>query len=193
MIKAVIFDCFGVLVRDGWLPFREQYFSHDHTLLEQVVASNKRADAGLQTHADFIREIAALANMSEQAARQQIESNPPNDQLFDWIANLKSNYKIGLLSNSGANWLDELFSPAQLALFDEIVLSYQVGVIKPDPVIYETIAARLGLTPDECLFIDDQTRYCEGAKAVGMQAITYIDNLQLAEELQNYNILFKNT
>lgn len=184
-IKAVIFDCFGVLAHDGWLPFREKHFAHDPDKYEQAKASNKKVDAGLHSYEDFIQEVADLAGIPAAEARREIEDNPPNEPLFNYIRDeLRPQYKLGLLSNAGANWLDELFAPWQVALFDEAVLSYQIGTIKPDPVAYETIAHRLGVMPDECVFIDDQPRYCEGAEAVGMRAIKYDTVDQTITDLQ---------
>lgn len=174
MIKAVIFDCFGVLASDGWLPFREKYFANDPDLLEQAITSNKRMDAGLHTYEDFIGDISDLSGIPLAQTRALIETNPPNEPLFDFIRDeLKGAYKIGMLSNSGVNWLDKMFRPEQVALFDEVVLSYQINAIKPDAVMYQTIADKLGVLPQECLFIDDQPRYVTGAEDIGMQGIHF--------------------
>lgn len=190
MIKAVVFDCFGVLVRDGWLPFCEKHFGSDVSLREQARENNRRVNTGLATYNEYISENARLAGISEDQAREEIESNPPNDELFRMIRDqLKSQYKIGLLSNAGENWLDELFGKEYAALFDEVALSYEMGATKPEPVTYETIATRLGVLPEECIFVDDQERFCVGAEAVGMQAIYYQDNEQLIVELKSHKII----
>lgn len=134
-------------------------------------------------------ELAELAEVSPQQVRREIEDNPPNAELFTLIRDqLRSQYKIGMLSNAASNWLDELFRPEDVALFDEIVLSYQIGVVKPHPRAYEAIAERLGLALEECLLVDDQSHYCEGARAVGMQAIHYQDNLQLLATFNDLGI-----
>ena len=192
MIKAVVFDCFGVLVRDGWLPFCDKHFGNNTELREQARANNRRVDMGLSTYNNYIHENAKLAGISEDQAREEIESNPPNDELFAIIRDqLKPQYKIGLLSNAGANWLDDLFGKEQVALFDEIALSYEMRATKPDPVAYETIATRLGVLPEECVFVDDQERFCVGAEAVGMKSIYYQSNEQLIGELKKHNIIIR--
>ena len=172
----MIFDCFGVLASDGWLPFREKHFADNAELLELAVASNKRVDAGLHSYEDFLQEIAELSGVSFDETKRLIETNPPNEKLFDFIREeLKPDYKIGMLSNAGANWLDEIFEPSQVVLLDGVVLSYQIGAIKPDPVMYETIAAKLGVLPEECVFVDDQPRYTDGAERIGMKSIQFTD------------------
>jgi putative hydrolase of the HAD superfamily len=174
MIRAIIFDCFGVLATDGWLPFRDEHFGHDPTLLERATISNKRVDAGLQSYDDFVRDISDLSGVEEREVRRAIEHNVPNKPLLDYIRDeLKPHYRIGFLSNAGANWLDDIFEPWQVDLFDEVLLSYQIGAVKPEPIMYETILARLGVLPEEALFIDDQPRYVEGARELGIKAIQY--------------------
>lgn len=129
MIKAVIFDCFGVL-----------------------------------TGAD---------------------GNGTNEALFEYIKNdLKPEYKIGLLSNVGSDMLHELFTQEQIALFDEKVLSFQVGTVKPDPMIYETAATRLDSLCEECMFIDDLERFCTAAEDVGMKAIWHTDTTQTITQIK---------
>lgn len=184
-IKAVIFDCFGVLTRDGWLPFREKYFADKPDLYDKATVSNHKVNAGLHSYNDFIHELSVMAGISETETRAAIEDNPPNEPLFAYIRDeLKPQYKLGFLSNAGANWLDDIFQPWQVSLFDEILLSYQIAATKPDPIMYETIARKLGVEPEECVFIDDQGRFCEGARAVGMQAIVYESTGQVTADLE---------
>lgn len=174
MIKAIIFDCFGVLCNDGWLPLKRQYFGHDQALFEQAGDLNRQVDAGLADYQVFLQTIADLAGISPAEVRRRIEANPPNQELFDYITSeLKPNYKLGLLSNAGANWLDDLFSQTQIDLFDAVALSYETGVTKPQPEAYRIIARRLEVAPEDCLFIDDQPAFCEAAEAVGMTALAY--------------------
>src|SRR5690348_2888052 len=61
MIKAIVFDCFGVLTSDGWLPFKKKYFGHDSALTEEATSLNKQVDAGLISYDDFVPAVAKLA------------------------------------------------------------------------------------------------------------------------------------
>jgi HAD superfamily hydrolase (TIGR01509 family) len=174
MIKAVIFDCFGVLAREGFFPFLETYFKNDTFKRQLAIDSMKRMGAGLISHDDCILELSKLAGISFDAMRAILTDNPPDDQLFMFIEKiLKPNYKVGILSNAGADRTIELFGNDRAVLFDDVLLSYQVGMIKPEAAIYELAAQRLGVLNEECIFIDDQPRYCEGAKDVGMETIQH--------------------
>lgn len=176
MIKAVIFDCFGVLAQDGWLPFRKKYFTSKQTKFADATDLNRQTNAGLITYKDFLQKMGEAAGISAEQARKEIEDNPANRQLLEFIRNeLKPLCKIGMLSNASAYFLDEFFTTEQIALFDEIVLSYQVGATKPDPATYQTTANRLGVLPEECIFIDDQLAYVDAAQRLGMKGILFED------------------
>lgn len=185
MVKAIIFDCFGVLTSDGWLPFKRKYFGHDKNLENQATDLNKQVDSGHADYNEFLEKVAELAHVPAKEARRAIEDNVADEELFAYIRKeLKPRYKLGLLSNAGDNWLDELFSPEQVALFDAAALSYETGVVKPGKQAYAVIAERLGVQPEECVFIDDQERYCTAAREFGMQAVWYRGFEQMKQDLE---------
>jgi putative hydrolase of the HAD superfamily len=103
---------------------------------------------------------------SEETVRYQLEHTTANTELLDYIkADLKPWYSLGILSNARhAEVVSRIFTPEQEDLFTEIILSHRVGLTKPDTRMYETIAAKLGVLTEECIFIDDQERHVEGAK-----------------------------
>lgn len=184
MISAIVFDCFGVLMTDAWLPFKAKAFGHDPELFEEATNLMKRSDGGLISYGDFIKSIAELSSLTIPETKQAIENNAVNEPLFLHIQELKKDHKIGLLSNASANWLADMFKPEQLKLFDAVALSCETGYIKPDPRAYEIIAERLGVEVGECVFVDDQERCCTGAVEAGMKAIWYRGDLdQMRTEL----------
>jgi len=56
--------------------------------------------------------------------------------------------------------------------FDEVILSFELGLRKPDPAIYREALRRLGAEPEQAVFVDDQPEYCDGAAAIGIE--TYL-------------------
>jgi putative hydrolase of the HAD superfamily len=79
--------------------------------------------------------------------------------------------RTGLISNSmGAGRYDRSTFPA---LFDGVVISGDEGMHKPEPAIYELGAERVGLSPADCVFVDDLRENCRGAEAVGMTAVLH--------------------
>lgn len=183
MISAIIFDCFGVLTSDAWLPFKNKHFGDDRELFQQASDISKQSDAGYITYQDFLAGVADLSGMPFEDVEQAIENNVPNEPLFAVIRELKPKYKIGFLSNASAHLLDELFSAEQVTLFDAVSLSYETGFAKPDERAYDNIAERLGVLPEECVFIDDMERNCTAAREAGMQAVWYQDFEQTKTDL----------
>lgn len=185
MIHAIIFDCFGVLTTDGWKQIREEFFADDPASLQHSIDIDKAVNAGMMDYAAFINEISAMTGLAATELRSRMNGSAPNAALFEFIRDkLKPTYKIGMLSNAADNWLDELFEPWQVELFDQVVLSYQAGTVKPDPVMYQTIAQRLGVDEQECVFIDDSERYADAAKTTGMQAIWHQDTGRTITQLR---------
>ena len=70
------------------------------------------------------------------------------------------------------------------ALFEEIIESSVVGVRKPEPRFYEIACERLGVRPEECVFLDDLGVNLKPAKAMGMQTIKVVDPADALAELE---------
>ncbi len=186
MIKAIIFDCFGVLAEDGWTPFKRKYIIHDSKLAKEVADLGKRTDKGMLDHEEMISEVAELAHVDPAILREAVGKKIPNEELFQYIKKeLKPKYKIGLMSNANYDVVSELFTYDQASLFDATVMSFESRMVKPDPRMYKLMAERLGSELKESVFIDDQERYCMAAEEIGMSSILYTSPEQLKTELSD--------
>jgi putative hydrolase of the HAD superfamily len=181
-IKAVIFDCFGVLTSERWIPFRRRYFHTDEAKAFARKAMGQLVTGQLNPQ-EFISTIAHKGKVDEDEVRESLTGSSPDEELFEWIRSNKQSYRIGMLSNVGSDRLHTLFTAKQIALFDDIVLSYDVGMAKPDPRVYRLAAERLSLTPEECVFIDDKEMFCKAARDVGMRAVKYHEFDQFKKEI----------
>lgn len=172
MIKAIVFDCFGVLTVDGLDEFGRRYFAGEDFI--DFEANCARLRRGLISYSDLVVWLSAKSGAPSPDVVGQITSTVANQELFALIkSELSAEYKIGLLSNMNGDYLKDLFSSDQLNLFDEIALSYQVGAAKPDFKMYQAIADKLALAPEECLFIDDNQDYCAAAQVFGMKVLHF--------------------
>ena len=96
----------------------------------------------------------------------------PDPAMIEAVRRVRgSGVPTGLISNSwgGTTYDDDLIAE----LFDAVVISGQVGMHKPEPEIFHLGAERLGVPPEQCVFVDDLRENCEGAEAVGMTAILH--------------------
>lgn len=183
MIKAIIFDCFGVLTTDKWKEF---VASLPKSQVEAASSLNRAYDAGHLTHDEFLQSIKALTGKQPAAVEDLLDNETTkNSQLLDYIEQLKPHYKIGMLSNVATGWVtDSFLTASEQKLFDAMVFSYDVGASKPDHRMYEAIIERLGVAPEECLFIDDSEGHCVAARDSGMQTIWYQNFGQMKTELE---------
>ena len=93
--------------------------------------------------------------------------------------------RTGLLSNS---WGLDYERDGWDALFDAVVISGEVGLRKPDPAIYVLASERLGLPPEQIVFIDDLRPNVQAAAAAGMVGVQHVDLQTTVSELE---ILFE--
>lgn len=185
MIKAIIFDCFGVLTGDKWKEF---VASLPDDQQEPARELNRALDRGNIDQKDFTDAVSELTHKpASEIAAAINEDNDKNHALIEHIRELKSSgLKIAILSNVSTDWIQTTFlTPAEMKLFDAFVLSYQVGMVKPDPAIYKLAAQRLNQQPSECLFIDDGERNVLAAERVGMKALLYENTAQLRKTISH--------
>lgn len=183
MIKAIVFDCFGVLTSDGWLPFKEKYFKNDPESNAEATGLNALANSGKISYEQFLESVSKLAGVSPDALNREMHKSVGSKSMLAYVRTLKDNYKIGMLSNISGDWLRELFSDQEIALFDAIALSYETGYAKPDRRAYEAVLQRLGLIADECIYIDDQPTFVHAARELGMQGIVFESEKQCKEAI----------
>jgi HAD superfamily hydrolase (TIGR01509 family) len=186
VIKAVIFDCYGVLTGEGLVRFREQHFGSQPDYLKASQDLTHQMVLGTITFDDMLRGFAKMTELSYEEVALEIESfdKIKNNELLDFIKNdLKPHYKIGVLSNIGEHKFETVFNTEERKLFDAIALSCEIGCAKPDKKAYEIVARMLDVQPKEAIFVDDREKYIEGAKKVGMSGIKYVSFALFKNEL----------
>lgn len=188
MIKAIIFDCFGVLCLDSHQSLTMKYPELEQPLMDL----NKRSDYGQIDREEYIAQVSELTGMSsEELTKFIMTEHHHNQPLFEYILGLRPRFKTAVLSNVGTGWFNDFISPDdQKKYFDVIVNSGREGLVKPDPQIFRLTAERLGVAPHECVMIDDIDRNCAGAELAGMSSINYSDNTRTIAQLED--LIFQN-
>ena len=183
-IKAVLFDCFGVLVgmgfddvyrRAGGDPSKDRQFVHD------ILAA---ANSGMITTEEMSRRVTdKLAISLESWDKVMDEAEQPNKPLLEYVQSLKPKHKIAIISNANHGVLESRLSKAQLDLFDAVVVSAEVGFLKPDKQIFEYAAKMLDVELNECVFTDDSEGFCEAACQLGIASVVYKDFMQCKTDI----------
>jgi putative hydrolase of the HAD superfamily len=180
MIKAVIFDFFDVFRTDAyksWLaanniPREGEYFE-----------TSRRQDMGEITIDQFLQELSRL--QGRPITLQELESNATLDTEVVAIAEaLKKRYRIALLSNAPSVLIRGIFAEHNLErLFHEIIISSEVGMVKPNADIFELTLRRLNVHSSEAMFIDDNEKHVQAAERVGIKSMQFVSAAQLKNDL----------
>lgn len=196
---AVVFDLGGVLL--DWNPrhlYRKLFADEDamERFLAEVCTQewNETFDAG-RPFADGVAELSArhpeLAELIlafdrrwEEMVRGPIEGT---------VRHLEALAEARVPPFALSNWSAEKFvlmrrRHAFLDHFEDIVLSGEIGVIKPDPRAFEALLARIGRTAEQCLLIDDAARNVAAAERLGFRVIHFQDAERLAEQLEAHGL-----
>ena len=185
-MKVIYFDCFGVLSSPILVKIFDKYIDDE---IERQTWVDKLTDLDLGTLSEdeLIRQLSERTGASKEDIWMDINNAPElNHQLLDYIQDeLKSKYTIGLLTNITTTIIYRIMSQ-QLALFDITLISSELGVVKPDPRIFQIAIEKAGVDPTEILFVADREENVLAAQALGINGIVYTDFTSLQQELLNH-------
>ena len=108
-----------------------------------------------------------------------------NPGTLDWVQAVKeSGFTVGVLSNMPMRFFEKNLRPSSwIKRFEKLVISGEIGLIKPDPAIFRYAANLAGNRPEEILFFDDTLRNVEAAQAFGFRAYHFLGLDKLPEDL----------
>lgn len=194
LIRAVIWDLGGVIVRTEDYTRRDalaQRLGLGRLDLEEIVfagASGTPAQLGQIDAERHWQNVGAHFGLPPDTL-QSFQDDFWGGDTLDWslvayIRSLRPRYKTGLLSNaftSLRHFVSQVWKFDDA--FDEMIISAEVGMMKPDAAIYQLAAGRLGVSPGEAVFVDDMGRNVAGAQAAGMHAVRFVSPQQVLEDL----------
>ncbi len=187
MYKVLIFDFFDVLAPDFyrvWLEKNKKTRTGEYLKIAQDI------DSGRITLGEYYSRLALLSGQSAHSLKDEFENEVDlNHELFDVIKRLRKKHKIALLTNSPANMVRHILQNNNLEqFFDTIIISGEVGNVKPDPEIFQSALNQMKILPHEAIFIDDLAEYVAGAEHVGIKGIQYKNPEQLRERLRQEGV-----
>ena len=191
--KALIVDFGGVLTTSIWPAFAQ--FCEGEGLEPDTVLKLFRGDAealrllrALETgeidSAEFEPAFGALLGVKDSTdltARLFAGLQPDEAMIGAVRAASAAGLRTGLISNS---WGLGIYERAPIDIFDEAIISGDVGMHKPNPDIYLLACRRLRIGPADAVFVDDLRENCDGAEAVGMTALLHRDSAETVTRLE---------
>ncbi len=193
-IRAIFIDNGGVIARTEFQAPRqhlaERLGVEYETLIQVVFESEtaKQASVGLLSEDEHWAAVMRRLHQPESKAadfRAEFFAGDAIDlALLDTLRGLRKHYKVGLISNAWSGLRPWIVKRKFTDAFDVMIISAEVGLAKPDPRIYRLALEQLEVAPAESVFLDDFPENVAGARAVGMQAIQFIQPEQALQELK---------
>lgn len=194
---ALIFDFGGVLMKTrtraprlGW----DDRLGLPHGTVERVVHSSEAwrlAQIGALSMQDYWLDVARQLHISPDLLptleADYFSADELDLDLVAWIrAQRAEGRRVALLSNDSPTLRQKLERLGITDLFEPLVISGDIGVMKPDAAAYHIVLERLGLPASQTVFIDDMPANISGAQAVGMGALHYQDGMDLEAALSSF-------
>ncbi len=199
-VEAAVFDLGGVLV--DWDPrylYRKIFRSEQE--MEHFLAHvcTKEWNAELDRGRPF-EEMVGLLSLAHPEYTEEIEAYQRRwgemlgGSFKGSVEALEALHAAGYPLYALTNWSAETFHLARarygfLSLFEEIIVSGEVGLIKPDPRIYTLLIEKTGIAPSHTVFVDDREENVRAAKKFGFKGIIYRDGPELRSELTGLRLL----
>jgi putative hydrolase of the HAD superfamily len=194
--KAVLWDLGGVILRtEDWEPRHclDQMLDLPNGKIYKLVFESeisRKATIGEATNDDlwmWVGEQLELSSDELALVRDEFWSGDQIDlELIRFIRARTNGTKMGLLSNgwsSTRRFLEERWHIADI--FDDIIVSAEVELAKPDRRIYQLALDRLGVEAEQTIFIDDFIENIQGARELGIHGIHFKDRQIVMEELKD--------
>ena len=193
-IKAVVWDIGGVIMRTEDQAPRAELAAELGVTREYLNELVFGGEQGTRTQVgeisqqelwDYVRSELNLAPGEYPDLRERFFGGDVLDtELVDFIRSLKPRYKIGIISNAWREIEDSLMDWGIDDAFEVVVGSGDVGIMKPDPRIFQIALERLAVEPFEAVFVDDFIQNIHGAQALGIAAIHFQGREQVIRELE---------
>ena len=186
-IKTIMFDMGGVLINLNKQACIDAYKALGYDRVEEFIGNYLQKGPFLDLESGQISpeqfRDAIRREIPRPVTDRQIDDafiaflvDMP-DYTLDMLLQLKKRYQIFLLSNTNGIIMDyvrrHIFNRQGWSMehyFDRMFLSYQMGLVKPDPAIFEQVVAETGILPSETLFLDDSSKNTETAEKLGFRA-----------------------
>jgi glucose-1-phosphatase len=178
-IEFVLFDLGGVLIDPGGVgPMRELsgLASEDEVWARWLSCRwVRRFEAGRCTPEEFAAGLVSDWELTLTPAEflDVFSGWPglPYPGALDFVAEVRDRVPVGCLSNTNSvQWGANYEATPVIAAFAYRFLSFELGLVKPDRAIFDTVAARLPVTRESVLFLDDNVVNVEAAVAAGFAA-----------------------
>jgi len=193
-LRAIFFDLGGVILRTEYQAPREQLAERLNLTYEDISKivfeseTSRQASLGeisVEEHWRAVtRKLRLPASKAESIRTEFFAGDVLDRELLDFIRSLRPRFKIGAISNAWGDMRDYIVKNQFDDAFDELILSAEVHMMKPQPEIYQLALKQAGVGAKEAVFVDDTPKNVEAAVALGLHGIVFHDPAQVRENLK---------
>jgi epoxide hydrolase-like predicted phosphatase len=136
---------------------------------------------------EFNKEVSKLTGIPVPEIVQGIEAEMIIDAaLMNYTEGLKNlGFRVACLSNGSREWTLQVINEQDLKhLFEEVILSSDLGIVKPDPEIYIQALRQLNIQPSHAVFVDDRKANVDAAEALGIRSLVFTDTLTFIKNFE---------
>jgi len=184
MIKAIIFDYFGVISSNHYWN-ETTHIKGKGRSDDEFLNLAKKVNLGQLHWQRFLEAVANRTGQSPNEIESIYERERLDPQIVGLVKQLKeTGYKTAILSNASHEFLEPVIKRAHLdSVFDKIIISSQFKLVKPDPRIYQIALDKLGVAAKEAIVIDDLATNVIAARELKIKAILYKSAEQLRADI----------
>lgn len=191
MIKAIVFDYVGVISITG--PVRKWIEQNLKSTDKKVLVYKegcRKWDIGEMDIQGLYETLSYVTGVPvDKIWDTFFDKSQINKEVVEVIKKLKRNYKIILFSNHESELLHKLLQRHSITdLFDQMIISSEHKMAKPDPRFYELLTKISKIEKNEMIFVDDSSENIEAAKKIGLKTIRFESAEKLKEDLQKFGI-----
>jgi putative hydrolase of the HAD superfamily len=193
-IRAIFFDHGGVIIRTEFEVPRQHLAERLGMEYDDIVRivfdspSGRQATMGAISaaqHWETVLKRLRLSKTELQTVRDEFFGGDILDhELIDTLRDLRSSYFVGLISNAWDDLREYIVANKYDDAFENMVISAEVGVAKPDAKIYQIALEQAGVNPNEAVFLDDFIENIQGCQKLGMHGIHFRSPEQAMDELK---------
>ena len=195
-IRAVFFDFGGVIMRTEYQSPRQhlaERFKLDYDDIDKLVfgsESARRASVGEITEDAHWMEVLKRLRHPVSEKKSFVDEFFGGDiidrNLIEYIRSLRGKVHIGLISNAWSGLREFMNKEKIIDIFDTVIISAEVGVVKPDAKIFNIALEQANVRAKEAVFVDDVKANIEACEKVGMKGILFKDPQEAVGQLNRY-------
>lgn len=195
-VKAIFFDIGGVILRTEYQAPREHLAERLNLTSEDLYKAvfesetSRKASLGTVSEDEHWTTVARKLGRSEAEAKSIREEFFAGDvvdrDLLNFIRSLRPRYKTGVISNAWSDMRAFIVENKFDDAFDSLTISAEVGVIKPQPKIYQLALEQAKVQASDAVFVDDMPANIEAANMLGMHGILFRDPHETLTQLKKF-------